>query len=227
MRKVAAGFISLLLFILIFPGSVFASQGLIPPTSGLYFLQVLGENVKLFFTFSKDEKVDYLLTLTQRRVDEFSVNPSAQVGDRYTQHFQELESLSSQASDKNTVAQRIEDASLRQQTVLAEVYVKVPDTAKNAILNAQENSSKHVANTIQAVEGQKAVEDYNKKVQAIQKAEMVGQIQQVPMESEPNPNPSENNINPINSGQGINQLNPINGQNGGAGMQPAAPVPMR
>ncbi len=227
MRKIIAFFLLLSLVIVIFPSKISASKDLIPPTSPLYFLQTWGENVKLFFTFSKDQKIDYLLELTQKRVDEMEVSPTAQIGNRYEKHFQDLEDLSSQVPDKSEVVQRIKDASLRQQAVLAGVYLKVPDTAKSAILGAQAESSKHVTNTIQAVEGVKNADTYAAQTQAIQKAEQIGKIEQVEMESEPNSNPSEDNINPIREGRGLNQLNPINGQNESGGMQPAAPIPQK
>lgn len=215
------------LLVLVSPKDIEASAGLISPTSPLYFLQTWGEDAKLFFTFSKDQKVDYLLSLTQKRVDEMGISPSSQIGNRYDKHFQDLESLSSQVSDKVAVVQKIEDASLRQQAVLAGVYVKVPDVAKGAILNAQENSSKHVANTIEAVEGTKGATTYTDQAQAIQKAEQIGRVEQVQMESAPNGNPSDKNINPIKDGQGLNPLNPINGQNDSGVIQPAAPIPQK
>lgn len=228
MKKFALSFIIFCLILAAFPGSIYASVGLIKPNSGLYFLQTWGEDLKLFFTFSKDQKISYLLSLTQRRVDEMAIDPSAKISERYAQHFQDLSDLSSQVSDKSAVVEKIKDASLSQQSVLAAVYTKVPDAAKSAVLGAQENSSKHVANTIQAVEGEKSANTYAAQTQAIQKAEQIGKVEQVEMESEPNPNPSENNIKQINTGQGLNQLNSIN-QNGtgGGGMQPAAPVPMK
>ncbi|MGD0522951.1 MAG: DUF5667 domain-containing protein [Candidatus Microgenomates bacterium] len=230
MKKVVTGIVFLFLFVIVFPKSVFASQGLIPPTSGLYFLQMWGENVKLAFTFSKDQKVSYLLSLTQRRVDEMAISPSFQISDRYTAHFQDLENLAPQVSDKDQVVEKIKDASLNQQSELAVVYLKVSANAKPAVLGAQTSSSEHVANTIQAVDGQKSADNYTAQVQTIQKAEQVGKIEQVQMESGPNSSPSENNINQINNGQGLNQLNPINNPNGSAGgdqMQPTAPIPMK
>lgn len=227
MKKITVLFLLLLIVTVIFPSNTFASQGLVPPTSGLYFLQTWGENIKLFLTFSKDRKIDYLLDLTQRRVDEMTLDASSKVGDRYAEHFQDLENLSSQVPDKSEVVQRIKEASLRQQSVLAGVYIKVPDVAKDAIINAQENSSKHVINTIQAVEGVKSADTYTAQVQAIQKAEQAGKIEQVQMESGPNPNPSDSNINAIKGGQGINSLNSINGQNEGGGTQSVEPVPMK
>lgn len=227
MRKISVLFLLVLTAVVLFPSKIFASQDLIPPGSPLYFLQTLGENAKLYFTFSRNHKIEYLLTLTQKRVNEMAADPSTQIADRYAKHFQDLEALSSQVTDKTAVSVRIKDTSLKQQTVLAGVYVKVLDAGKGAILGAQTASSEHVANTVLAVEGEKAADDYNKAVQAIQKAEMSGQIEQVPMEGEPNANPSEENINAIKSGQGINPLNPTNDTGGGAGMQPAAPVPMR
>lgn len=230
MKKVTVGVVFLLLFVFIFPESLLASRGLIPPTSRFYSLQTWGERVKLMLILPKDQKVDYLLSLTQRRTDEMVVGPSLQVSNRYAEHYQELKDLSLQVPDETNAVKRIKEANLNQQSVLAAVYVRVPAEAKEAVLGAQTNSSKQVASTIAVVEGDKSADKYKDQVQAILKVEMAGKVEQIPMESEPNPNPSENNINQIKGGQQLNQLNPINNQNGsgdGGQMQPAAPIPMR
>lgn len=226
-RKLSLLFVIFFFALFIFPDVTRASAGLIPPTSKLYFLQTLGESVKLYFTRGPQQKFDYLLGLTERRVDEAKLSADSQVLSRYQSQMNEAATLAADLPGRDTAVQRITDASLRQQAVLAQVYMRVPDEAKGAILGAQTESSKHVANTIQAVGGLKRAEDYNKKVQVILRAEQIGQVEQVQMEGPPNGNPSDKNINPINDGRGLNQLNPINDQNGGAGIQPAAPIQMK
>ncbi len=211
-----------------FPVEAHASLGLIKPTSKLYFLQSWGESIKLFLTTSNEGKFNYLLELADRRVDEANLSPEGEVLNRYNNQMSEAAVIAGTLTDKQNAIQRVSDASLRHQEALARVYVRVPDQAKEAILGAQTQSSKHIQNTISVVAGENKAQDYANKAASIQQAEQVGKVQQVEMEGEPSGNPSEQNINPINEGQGLNQLNPINDQNGGSGgLQPAAPVPMR
>lgn len=224
-RKLLLLFVIFFFALFIFPNGAYASTGSIPPTSKLYFLQTLGESVKLYFTRDPQQKFDYLLTLTERRVDEAKLSASNQVLSHYQGQINEAASLAAGLPGRDAAVQKITDASLRQQATLAQVYARAPNEAKEAILGAQTESSKHVANTIQTVGGTKPAEDYSEKVQVILRAEQIGQVEQVPMEGAPSGDPSDQNINPIKSGQGLNQLNPINDQNGGSGgMQPAAPI---
>lgn len=228
-----------ILFLLIFaPSQVYALEGLIKPNSPLYFLQTWGESVKLFFIRSPEQKIKYLLELTDRRVDELKNNPSKQVSNRYEEHFRQLSVLVPQLSNKDRASEKIKEASLTQQLVLAKVYNQVPEQAKNAILNAQENSAKHVVRTIEAVEGQQKAAEYMSQVNLLQQTEKTGQIEQVeqaPMEGTPNANPSQNTpkelkgANPLKEGQPLNLLNPAQeikeGKNGNR-MEPVQPIQM-
>jgi len=224
-----------------------ASFGFFKPSSKLYFLQPTFESVRLFFTFSKQAKIDYLFDLAERRTDEMNIAPSAKTSERYTQHFQRLEEIIGQIENKEQkerVAEKIKEASLHQQEVLAKVYNQVPDEAKEAILNAQENSAKHVEKTIEAVEGTEKAKEYADEAAKIQQIGKLGQIekleriQQAPMESSPNADPSQSAPKELKEGRGLlpgKELNPLNpileqqGENGGNGerMEPAKPVEMR
>ena len=133
--------------------TAYASEGFIKSSSPFYFLQTLGESVRLFFTFSKDQKIDYLLELTDRRVSELADTASPAVATHYEDTFKQLNELSTQVSDTQVAVDKIKEASLRQQQVLTTVYNKVPDQAKSAIQNAQENSLKHVTRAVEAIEG--------------------------------------------------------------------------
>jgi hypothetical protein len=231
--------IILILFLLVLtPSKIYASEGLIKPTSRFYFLQTWGEQIKLFFTRSSEQKLNYLLELTERRVDEMADNPSLVVTNRYEGHFKQLNELATQVQNKEQAAEKIRETNLSQQQVLSGVYSQVPEQAKDVILNAQENSSKHVAKTIETVEGSQKAQEYAAQVAQIQQAEKMGQVErleQAPMESSPNSDPSQNTpkelkgANPLREGQPLNPLNPAQdtqGNEGGNRMQPAEPVQM-
>ncbi len=233
MKKVIVTLI--LFFLILVPSQIYASGGLIKPDSRFYFLQTWREQIKLLFTFSKEQKVDYLLELTERRAKEMADNPSPTVGNRYEDHYQQLNELTSKLQNKQQISERIRETSLNQQQVLAEVYSQVPEPVKDAIINAQENSSKHVVRTIEAVEGSQKAQQYMAQVAQIQQMEKAGQVEQLEkalMENNPNSDPTQNTpkelkgINPIKEGQSLNPLNPAQDVGGGGGnrMEPAQPV---
>lgn len=228
----------ILFLLLLTPSQTYASNGLIKPTSRFYFLQVWGESAKLFLIRSPEEKINYLLELTNQRVVELQTSPSKQVSNRYEKHFENLGTLTPQVSNKKQVSEKITEASLDQQQILAKVYNQVSEEAQGAILDAQENSSKHVVKTIESVEGSQKAQEYANQVIQIQQAEKIEQVEkleQVPMEASPNSDPSQNtpkelkDTNPLKEGQQLNPLNPAQdtGGNGDEGrMEPAAPVQM-
>ena len=162
--------------------------------------------------------------------------PSSQVANRYEEHFRQLSELSNRVEGKGQAVEKIKEASLRQQEVLAKVYNQVPENAKDAIISAQENSSEHVAQTIERVEGSQKAQEYIQQVAIIQRVERMGQIEQLeqtPMEGSPNDNPSESTskelkgANPLQPEQNLNIQNQgLSGQEGGSKMEPAVPVEM-
>ena len=235
MKRIAAILI-LISLVTIFPSFTYASDNLIKPNSPFYFLQTWGEEIKLFFTFPKEEKLNYLLELTEKRIEEVKITPSTNTFSRYENHFRQLDELAIQVENKDQAVEKIKTTSLHQQEVLAQVYLQTPDQAKKAIIDVQENSSKHVARTIEAVEGNKKAQEYIVQVARIQQAERMGQTEQVelsPMEGSPNTDPGQftpqeiKETHQLKEGQPLNPLNPVleNSENeGGNIMEPAAPV---
>lgn len=233
MRRVFTTFLFLFFFFSVFPTSTFASNGFIGPSSRLYFLQTWIENVQILLRFSNQNKLEYVLGLTDKRVEEMKESPSPEAIRLYEKHYQYLDRLSSLMENKEEVIKRIKENSLQQQVVLAKVYVQVPDQAKDAIIDAQENSSKHVARTIERIEGPQEAQEYIGKVETIQQLEKTGQIErieQLPMEGSPNADPSQavpkeiKGTNPLLWGQDLNQIN--EGQDGGRGGEPAEQLEM-
>ncbi len=171
--------------------------------------------------------------MTEKRVEEMKDTTNPAVTRLYEKHYQYLDRLASLVENKEAAAARIEANNLRQQAVLAEVYIKVPEEAKDGILSAQENSSKQVARTIERVSGPQEAQEYIDKIETIQQLEKIGQVErveQLPMEGSPNADPSQatpkeiKGVNPLLPGQDLNQIN--QGQDGGQGMEPAGQVEM-
>jgi len=213
--KKTTTFVLSILFISFLATPAYASLGFIKPSSKLYFLQPALESVRLFFTFSKEAKTDYLIELADRRTEEINISPSIKIANRYSDHFDQLEKIVEKTSEdkKEQVTEKIKESNLRQQEVLAKVYNQVPDEAKDAILNAQENSSKNVANVIEATQGTEKEKEYVKQIEQIQrveKKERTERLKQALKEETPNANPSDNIIKEIKSGQELNPLNPLN-----------------
>ncbi len=220
-----------------YPATAYASTGLIKPDSPVYFLQNWGESIRYFFTFGNDNKINYLIELSDRRIDEIkSINDQALIDKliaKYEDNYSTMEKLADQVDDKVAVSQKIQDLSTRQQEVLAEVYQKVPEAAKAGVANAQENSAKHVASTIEKIEGTAKADKYNQKVQAIQRAGRAAKMQVAPMESgSPAEDPSQTTHKSLNGAKSLNRLNDTNNTNGNGSGQaqpvaPAAPQPLR
>ncbi len=200
------------------------------------------ESIRILFTFSQEAKAEYLIELTDRRVEEMEIASSNKIANRYVKHFQQLETISGKVSKEKQeqIATQIKEASLRQQKVLAEVYSQAPEQVKEAILKAQENSSKHVEKLIESIQGSEEAQEY--KAQAVQIQQMTKlqkqeRIEQVPMEGSPQANPSESIPKELNEGRGLNPaqelkpLNPIfeggNQSEGGNRAEPVAPAPMQ
>lgn len=238
MRKIFTSLILFSLLTVLSSSPLYASKGLIKPSSGLYFLQTWEEQIELFFNRSSEQKLNYLLELTERRVDEMVDSPSPAVTDRYENHYLQLSQLTSEMQNRHQVTERIRETSLRQQEILGQVYNQVPESAKEAIINAQENSSKHVERTVAAVEGSQKAQEYIKRVERIQQLEKVGQLERlepVPMEISPNADPSQSTpqelreTNQLKEGQELRPLNPALDNQGGSGggrMEPAQPIQM-
>ncbi len=200
----------------------YAAEGLIKPSSKFYFLQNWGESIMLFLNFSKESKLDYLLALTERRLDEIKDVPSQAVADHYEENFSQLKEIASQLQNAHDALEKIKEASLRQQEVLAKVYEQVPEEAKDAIENAQENSSKHLAEAIEAIDGHEEAEEYMEEVEEIQKEgqeKRIEKMEQARMENESDDDAEEagepKEGKSLLPGQEMKSLNTIN--EGGSG----------
>lgn len=211
-------FLSVIFFTSILITPAYASLGFIKPDSRAYFFQPILESIKMFFIFSQEAKADYLLELTNRRTEEMNIAPSNKIAERYAEHFNQLEKIAEKTPEdnKDQTVEKIKETSLRQQAVLATVYAKVPDEAKDAILNAQENSSKNVANIIESVQGEEKTQEFEKKIEKIQRAEKAEKAGRVEKEDGPSTDPSLNTpkelkeTNSLNNTNDVQELKPLN-----------------
>src|SRR4030042_693425 len=80
--------------------------------------------------------------------------------------IQNAEQARLQQGDKSTegLVSKLEQNYLRQQEVLASVLEQAPESAQNGILNAIENSNRHIENMVLAQQGQAALEQYQHEV---------------------------------------------------------------
>ncbi len=217
-----------------------ASSGFINPTSKLFFIQPALESINLFFNFSKESKINYLIKLTARRTEEMNIAPSEAVANRYVNHFQELEKITKKISQEKQkqITEKIKETNLSQQEILARVYSQVPEPAQQVIMNAQINSSNEVIKIVETVQGQKMAQEYMvraKQIIQIEKMKKYQQIQQTPMEGSPLTNPAEsvpralNEERPLNPELESKPLYPLlesGEQNVGSNqVQPVAPAP--
>ncbi len=154
-----------------------ATTPAILPDSGLNFLNGWGRNIQLAFAGSDVEKARLMLkyagedTLALKAMyaaGKYDVG--AQQADRYAlqlqntvQAVEQVKASQGEEASAELVA-KLEQNYLQQQEVLLSVLEKAPEAAQSGLLNAIENSNKHVATVILAHEGEQAVLQYQTQV---------------------------------------------------------------
>lgn len=236
-RKVTLSLLLLICLVGILSKQVFASSDLLKPNSRFYFLQTWKENIVLSLKLSKESKFEYLLTLTEKRVEDMEEFSNPAITRLYEKHYQYLDRLAAQMENKEEVTAKIRENSLHQQIALAKVYTQVSEPAKEAILNAQENSADQVARTIERVEGAQNAQEYIQKVALIQQMEQADQVEQILQESSPHADPAQSTPQSLRENRETlpgKELNPINpnleeqegGSDGGGKMETVVPAQM-
>src|SRR4030042_218701 len=143
------------------------------PDSGFYFMKNWGRSLQLMFASSDAERAE--LRLRYANEDALAIKKLCDTGKceiaaRHAEQYelqlqnaiQNAEQARLQQGDKSTegLVSKLEQNYLRQQEVLASVLEQAPESAQNGILNAIENSNRHIENMILAQEGQAALEQY-------------------------------------------------------------------
>ncbi len=216
------------------------------PGSPFYFLKIAGERIGLFFTFNKAAKVQKLEDIAERRLAEaeaLAEKDPDRVKDaveRYEARMNDAVSLAEENKDSEAVKNALTALTtntLKHQEILAALEEKVPEQARDAIVNAQDKSAENIAGVIERMEGAEAAEEYRDEVERVQeeaRTQQMERAERVEQESSPEEEPGEaepRGLNPLLPGQGLRDLNPLQppgeGENRGAEPAPqAAPVPI-
>lgn len=138
------------------------------PDNPVYPLKTFAENVGTFFTRGEAAKAERFAVLAEKRLAEAvalakkgdSKRADETIG-RYeenlgkaTEHAKRAAAAGDTAASDSAL-ESVARATSKHQVVLAEVYSRVPEQAKPAILHAIEASSKGRAHALQAVSGHK------------------------------------------------------------------------
>ncbi len=220
--------------------SAFAAEDIMNSDSAFYFVQKWGEEIRLFFTFSAQNKIEYLLRLSDRRVAEIQKAPAnpARATERYQEHFQDMERLMGDAENPAALTLKIREYSIQQQEILAGVYAGADTQGQQEILEAQMQTANRVTNVVAAMEGEAAAQEYQTRIAQIQQVQIQTQQEQAPQapqEGEPAQDPGQNQPQPLKSGQdlqeeqGLNPENPLqdinqSGQEEKGPLEPAPPI---
>ena len=117
---------------------------------------------RCFFTFDNAKKVELATKLATKRVVEAKKlveKGKTELAQKHLQKFQnrfqkaleKTEKVKEQGKNVEELVDKLKAHNIRHQKVLAEVYEKVPDQAKESILKAMENSAKGLENAIERV----------------------------------------------------------------------------
>lgn len=128
----------------------FSDPGLLPD-SPFYIFKIWGENIATFFTFGEEAKAERYIMLTERRMAE--IKALTEKGDqeitgiilkRYEEQLrmtiENMERVQSQGRSVEKISTRVAEATGKHLLVLDEIYEKVPESTKDAILKAKEVS---------------------------------------------------------------------------------------
>ena len=147
------------------------------PDSGFYFLKNWGRSLQLMFAGSDAEKAELRIRYANEdalAIKKLCDSGKCDVASRHTEQYelqvqnaiQNAEQVRLQQGDEaaDRLVSKLEQNYLRQQEVLASVLEQAPGPAQNGILNAIENSNRHVENMIMAQQGEAALEQYQQQV---------------------------------------------------------------
>jgi len=144
------------------------------PDSNFYFFKVLGRNLQLWLGDDL-HKADLALQFANEDaavVNELAQKNKFQLAVQHSEQFQEqlqlaiqyMERAREQNQDIRIMVMQMEQNHLRQQLMLASALEKAPEAAKEGLLNAIENSSKHVGDAIGEMEGEEALNRFEEQL---------------------------------------------------------------
>lgn len=195
------------------------------PDSGFYFMKSWGRNLQLMFAGSDTEKARLMLKYTNE--DALALQKMYQLGkyDAGTRHaeqyalqlqntVQTMEQLRTRQGNNASeeMVNKLQQNYLRQQEVLLAVLGKAPEAAQNGLLNAIENSNKHVAKILMAQNGEQALQQYQEQIN--QQTKNMGQATKIMVQQrlEIKHGQADQTTGSNSSGQGVMNQNQIQTQ---------------
>jgi len=147
------------------------------PDSGFYFMKSWGRNLQLMFAGNDTEQARLMLKYAnedalalQKMYELGKYDLGAKHAEQYALQLQNTVQTVDRVrtSQGNSASEelvgKLEQNYLRQQEVLLSVLEKAPDAAQNGLLNAIENSNKHVAAMVMAQNGEQALQQYQEQL---------------------------------------------------------------
>jgi len=147
------------------------------PDSGFYFMKSWGRNLQVMFAGSDAEKAKLMLTYSnedalalQKMYETGKYDVGAKHAEQYASQLQNTVQAMEQVRTRQgenaseELVDKLEQNYLRQQEVLLSVLEKAPEAAQSGILNAIENSNRHVGAMIMAQQGETALQQYQEQV---------------------------------------------------------------
>lgn len=140
-------------------------DGGLTPESPFYFLDTWGEKINLAFTFRAENQVQKMNKYAEEKLAEakemIENNNTLKLGTALQKYQDYLEKTvdtadeaKKQGKNMETVLANVAEATQKHLIVLADVYEKAPEQAKDAILNAMEKSANGQENALQAISGE-------------------------------------------------------------------------
>lgn len=125
------------------------------PDSSFYFLKAWKEAIQTFFTFGAENKAKQYLHLADVRLAEYermvekgkneiAQNTLSKYEKQLSSALEKIQEIKQKGKDIKNLVQKFEETTLKHIEILERNLVKVPESAKNGVENAIENSRKGI-----------------------------------------------------------------------------------
>lgn len=146
------------------------------PDSPFYFFKTVYERIQIFATLNKDKKAMLEMKLANKRLRE--AQKMADIGktdqaekmlqkwqERVDRITQKLEARKAKGEKVENLLEKLKENHLRQQEHMDEIYEKVPENAKDAILKAKERSDRGLENAIEKINSKEEQRNFGQKLE--------------------------------------------------------------
>jgi len=146
-----------------------SAESILLPDSPFYFLKTWQEKIQLFFSFGVENKAKQFLHLAEARLAEYQkmqVKGKSQIAERTLEKYQaqlgkaiqKLEELKKEGQESDKIAGNAVRAVQKHLLILEQVYQKVPESAKQGLSQAIQNSQRGAEKIKEIFSGQKREE---------------------------------------------------------------------